>query len=110
MSDESPKPTKMDTMMDESHAVTMRIGRSLLLESKKALADSGESQRHRTRDLLSLLVRANTAKDIAESQRLSDEDVIARESFFVLLYSELNENKQRFARSSSRDTTLRGNY
>ncbi|KAJ7261008.1 cytochrome P450 [Mycena rebaudengoi] len=77
-------PTKMDTMMDESHAVTMRIGRSLLLESKKALADSGESQRHRTRDLLSLLVRANTAKDIAESQRLSDEDVIAQIRTFLI--------------------------
>jgi hypothetical protein len=30
--------------------------------------------------LFSLLVRANTSKDVPENQRLSDEDVIARES------------------------------
>ena len=32
------------------------------------------------RDLLSLLIKANMATDIPESQRLSDEDVLARES------------------------------
>ncbi|KAJ7275843.1 cytochrome P450, partial [Mycena rebaudengoi] len=77
-------PTKMDTTMDNSHAVTMRIGRRLLRESKKAIAEDGESQRRRARDLLSLLVRANTSKDITESQRLSDEDVIAQIRTFLI--------------------------
>jgi hypothetical protein len=41
--------------------------------------EGGAFQSARTRDLLSLLVRANTSKDIPESQRLSDKDVLARE-------------------------------
>jgi len=53
-----------------------RIGRELLRESKA----TGETSSSQARDLLSLLVRANMAKDLPESQRLSDEDVLARQS------------------------------
>ena len=53
-----------------------RIGHKLLQESK-AMGETSSSQ---ARDLLSLLVRANMAKDLPESQRLSDEDVLARQS------------------------------
>jgi hypothetical protein len=59
----------------------MRIGRQLLAESKRYIAESGTFETGRARDLLNLLVRANTSKEIPASQRLSDEDVIARESF-----------------------------
>ena len=58
-----------------------RIGRKLLSDSKAAVAVSekaGEKTNGRGRDLLSLLVRANTTTDLAESQRMSDEDVLAR--------------------------------
>jgi hypothetical protein len=37
------------------------------------------------RDLLSLLVRANMATDIPESQRITDEDVLARMPPFAML-------------------------
>ncbi|KAJ7289234.1 cytochrome P450 [Mycena rebaudengoi] len=72
-------PTKMDTIIDNSQAVMLRIGQKLLHESKNAIVEGGAFQSARTRDLLSLLVRANTSKDIPESQRLSDKDVLARE-------------------------------
>lgn len=60
-----------------------RIGRKLLAESKAAVAvaeKDGEQETSQNRDLLSLLVRANTAKDIPENHRLSDADVVARKS------------------------------
>ena len=57
-----------------------RIGADLLSESKEFLRASGEKENWRSRDLLSLLLRANTSTDIPESQRMSDNDAIARES------------------------------
>lgn len=56
-----------------------RVGMKLLAESKREIAEHGTFETRRGRDLLSLLVRANTAKDIPASQQLSDEDVLARE-------------------------------
>lgn len=38
----------------------------------------------RRRDILSILMRANMMHDIPESQRMSDEDVLARQSLFGL--------------------------
>jgi hypothetical protein len=58
-----------------------RIGRQLLNDSKAAVAASeqiGEKNSMQKRDLLSLLVRANTAAELSDSQRMSDEDVLAR--------------------------------
>jgi hypothetical protein len=54
-----------------------RIGRDILRRNKNEMAENAFEQ-GRARDLLSLLVRANTAKDIPESQRLSEEEVLAR--------------------------------
>ena len=60
------------------------IGRQFLHDCK---ADSGlrNGESHtfdktflQGRDLLSLLIRANLSRDIPESQRLSEEDVLAR--------------------------------
>ncbi|KAF8206826.1 hypothetical protein K438DRAFT_1577173, partial [Mycena galopus ATCC 62051] len=53
-----------------------------LADSKREIAESGtvETGTGRARDLLSLLVRANTAKEMPAEQRRSDEDVIARAS------------------------------
>ncbi|KAJ7766484.1 cytochrome P450 [Mycena maculata] len=53
--------------------------RQLLQESKNEMAENGGS-----RDLFSLLVRANTAKDIPVNQRLSDEDVLAQVPTFLV--------------------------
>lgn len=60
-----------------------RTGEKLLSDAKAAaVATVGggeiEKKNMRGRDLLSLLVKANMAADIPESQRLSDEDVLAR--------------------------------
>ena len=62
-----------------------------MIQEKKAaiLAESREKGRGiekkdlTDRDLLTLLIKANMATDIPDSQRLSDEDVLARASFSV---------------------------
>ncbi|KAJ7289436.1 cytochrome P450 [Mycena rebaudengoi] len=79
-----PIPTKMDTIIDKSKAVVTRIGGKLLRESQREISMGVGSQSGRARDLLSLLVRANTSKDIPESQRLSDKDVLAQVPTFLI--------------------------
>ncbi len=68
-----------------------QIGADLVEKKKAAILASHEKNfdlskdDHDTenRDLLTLLMRANMGTDIPESQRLSDEDVIARESSHI---------------------------
>lgn len=62
-----------------------RIGMQLIAEKKAAiLATAGqdgkgvEKKDVHGRDLLTLLIKANMATDIPESQRLTDEEVLAR--------------------------------
>ena len=67
-----------------------RIGMQLIQEKKAAIIherakneqgkyfDRIERRDLQSRDLLTLLIKANMATDIPESQRLSDEDVLAR--------------------------------
>ena len=61
-----------------------RIGMDIVQESKKAIL-SGKGDKNELgqkevggRDLLSLLLKANLASDIPESQRLDDAEVLAR--------------------------------
>jgi cytochrome P450 len=55
------------------------IGQKLLDQTKAHLNATGEKgETWRAKDLLSLLVRSNMNKDIPDSQRMSDVDVIAR--------------------------------
>lgn len=66
--------------------VTMRrIGKSLVKESKAAAAasaDGGLRKKDWTRrDLLSLLVKANTAMDLPPNQQLNDDEVLVRKLF-----------------------------
>ncbi|KAJ7496540.1 cytochrome P450 [Mycena latifolia] len=77
-------PTKLDADIRTSQGTMNRIGRELLQESKNEMAQDGTFEKGRSRDLLSLLVRANTAKDIPVSQRLSDEDVLAQVPTFLV--------------------------
>lgn len=63
-----------------------RIGAELVAKKKAAIITSSKqggidlSKRDvEGRDLLTLLIKANMASDIPENQRLSDEEVIARE-------------------------------
>lgn len=62
-----------------------RIGRQLIAEKKASiLAESREKGRGverkdvSGRDLLTLLIKANMATDIRDSQRLTDDEVLAR--------------------------------
>ena len=60
------------------------IGRQLMQESK---ADINELKISWTkRDLLSLLLRANVAPDLLPNQRMSDADVLSRESHHLPAY------------------------
>ncbi|KAJ7062855.1 cytochrome P450 [Mycena amicta] len=73
-------PTTTDRNVTNAHKSMVRVGRKLLQESKRDI----ESDDRRAKDLLSLLVRANTAKDVPETQRLADEDVIAQVPTFLV--------------------------
>lgn len=70
--------------MQQAKATMLLIGRELVQKSKAAViagaGEKGSVERGdmQGRDLLSLLIRANMATDLPESQRLSDEDVFAR--------------------------------
>ena len=67
-----------------------QIGMELIVEKKAAIMSeiSGGKEKYGgrggARDLLTLLLKANMATDIPDNQRLSDEDVLAR-TFFSLL-------------------------
>ncbi|KAF7356483.1 hypothetical protein MVEN_00981400 [Mycena venus] len=77
-------PTKADRIAKESQAQMMRIGRRILEDSKREAEEGGTFETGRGRDLLSLLVRANTSKDVSASQRLSEEDVLAQVPTFLV--------------------------
>jgi len=77
-------PTKFATVGRASQNTMGRIGREVLRGSKDEMAESGTFEAGGGRDLLSLLVRANTAKDIPESQRLSEEEVLAQVPTFLV--------------------------
>ena len=61
-----------------------RIGQDLLREKKINIDENADEEKEQGRgsgkDLLSVLVRANMDTELPESQRMSDEDVLARKS------------------------------
>ncbi|KAF8206820.1 cytochrome P450 [Mycena galopus ATCC 62051] len=75
-------PVAEDKTIATAQATMKRIGRKLLEDSKRQIAENGDAGRGR--DLLSLLVRANTSKDLPANQRLSDDDVIAQVPTFLV--------------------------
>ncbi|KAL0575360.1 hypothetical protein V5O48_006611 [Marasmius crinis-equi] len=58
-----------------AQATSSRIGRELFQQSQKA----AQSEQPHDRDLLSLLIRSNMSTDIPTNQRMTDDDVLARE-------------------------------
>ncbi|KAJ7737654.1 cytochrome P450 [Mycena olivaceomarginata] len=70
--------TTVDNIIIDSQATMRRIGQQLLQDSRQNIAEGKSADSTALRDLLSLLVRANMAKDISDAQRLSEEDVLAR--------------------------------
>ncbi|KAJ7478985.1 cytochrome P450 [Mycena latifolia] len=76
--------TEADRITRGAQATMMRIGRQLLADSKRDIAETGTFETERARDLLNLLVRANTSKEIPANQQLSDEDVLAQVPTFLV--------------------------
>ncbi|CAL1706741.1 unnamed protein product [Somion occarium] len=84
-------PTSRTRQVNHARSIMHRIGMRLIKEKKDALISANPpdkrgmttSEMH-DRDLLSLLIRANLASDIPESQRLSDEDVLAQVPTFLV--------------------------
>ena len=80
------KPTKQSSSAAKSQATMKRIGRKLMADKKAAILAESDSAKQgperkdmHDRDLLSLLIKANMAVDIPEDQRLTDDEVLARE-------------------------------
>ena len=78
-----------------AQAVARRVGMKLIQEKKeevlKAASDGASSaDALKSRDLLTLLIKANMSEDVPEDRRLSDEDVLARECPMVVLYDLAN--------------------
>ncbi|KAH9910895.1 cytochrome P450 [Fomitopsis serialis] len=76
-------PGEFSRLRDASQEVTRRVGMQLIREKKadvlKAMSSGKESSEVLgSRDLLTLLIKANMNSNIPEHQRLSDEDVLAR--------------------------------
>ncbi|EMD37124.1 hypothetical protein CERSUDRAFT_115038 [Gelatoporia subvermispora B] len=75
-----------------AHSIMHRIGEQLIAEKKQQILDAAASQGPggapskndvRGRDLLSLLMKANMAKDIPDNQKMSDEDILAQVPTFL---------------------------
>jgi len=74
-------PAPNDTERKMASAVMGRIGAGLLKQTKAAQEDDKRSTR---RDLLSLLIQANTIQDLPEAQRLDDEQVMSQIPTFLI--------------------------
>jgi hypothetical protein len=90
----------VDNIIVDSQATMRRIGKQLLYESRRKIAEGKSADSTALRDLLSLLVRANMAKDISDAQRLSEEDVLARTSSSWVTYHSVEVKIQRYRHSS----------
>ena len=81
------QPEWKDDGSKQARATMDKVGREILDKSKGNLQTSGEkvekSARLNGRDILTLLLRANTATDIREHQRMSDDEVLARTSCWL---------------------------
>ncbi|CDO71513.1 hypothetical protein BN946_scf184910.g12 [Trametes cinnabarina] len=85
-------PDERSRRIDRAQEVMRRIGIQLMEEKKAAImreiseskdASLGRKDLH-GRDLLTLLLKANMATDIPDSQRLSDEEVLAQVPTFLV--------------------------
>ncbi|KAL4242978.1 Cytochrome P450 superfamily protein [Abortiporus biennis] len=86
-------PTKRNRMRNQALNDMKRISREIVEEKKAAILKRSKAEKtghailkedFASRDLISLLIRANMATDIPENQRLTDEEVIAQiPTFFI---------------------------
>ena len=71
-----PAPNEIER--NKASTVMRRIAADLLKQSKASQEKDKDRKSTSRKDILSLLVQANTMPDLPEAQRLSDEDVMAR--------------------------------
>ncbi|KAI0701865.1 cytochrome P450 [Cytidiella melzeri] len=81
--------TRRDRQTEEAQQTMRRIGLQLIAEKKASIMTAAgqtsfEKKDVRGRDLLTLLIKANMAKDIPENQRLTDEEVLAQVPTFIV--------------------------
>ena len=79
-----------------------RIGNQLLRDSKAAMVADEEAggnfkSSFKRRDLLSLLLRANMSTDLPPSQRMTDDDVVARK--YLCLHFQISHMDEHNLRS-----------
>ncbi|KAF6758735.1 cytochrome P450 [Ephemerocybe angulata] len=79
-------PAERDAESNKARATMDRIAKELLETSQEELRKTGKVDKAslKSRDLLTLLLRANTATDIPEHQRMSDADVLAQLPTFLV--------------------------
>lgn len=88
-------PSERGRQVGRARDVMHRIGLQLVKDKKAAILaeKSGmEKKDLQGRDLLTLLLKANMATDIPDSQRLSDEDVLAQVPTFLVAGHETTSN------------------
>ncbi|KIO34088.1 hypothetical protein M407DRAFT_17001 [Tulasnella calospora MUT 4182] len=76
-------PTERDRITSQSKAIMDRIGMKIVQDKRDAVvaASNGREVEKKTvegRDLLSVLVKANMATDVKDSERMSDEEVMGQ--------------------------------
>ncbi|KAJ2913200.1 hypothetical protein MD484_g7214, partial [Candolleomyces efflorescens] len=81
-------PEWKDDGSKQARATMDKVGRELLDKSKENLQTSGgkvekSSERLKSRDILTLLLKANMATDIPEHQRMNDDEVLAQIPTFL---------------------------
>ncbi|PCH43025.1 cytochrome P450 [Wolfiporia cocos MD-104 SS10] len=91
-------PHERTRRINEAQRVMRRIGMQLVAEKKAEVMNvtktgiNDEEKRLHGRDLLTLLIKANMDTEIPESQRLSDEDVLAQVPTFIVAGHETTSN------------------
>lgn len=79
------QPDEHDAEVKHATQTMNRIGKQLMRDSRAAILSDGgvkgklEKSSWRGRDLLSLLLRANMSTDLPPNQRMTEEEVLARE-------------------------------
>jgi cytochrome P450 len=82
----SAQPMPGTQVFEASKRRLFDIGARLMAESKAYVeAAGGDKNISGGRDLLSVLIKANMASDLPDNQRLSDDEVIAREFLYQRL-------------------------
>ncbi|EJU01814.1 cytochrome P450 [Dacryopinax primogenitus] len=81
-------PLEYNRKMTEARATTRRIGMALIRKEKAAVQQEMQGKLEKSnvgrRDLLSALIRANMSPELALHQRMSDDEVLAQISTFIV--------------------------